>query len=355
MRKIVAILISLLTAGALHADNVHYVITGNVDAADGDAVVLSGYNIRKTIAKTKVLNKSFTFEGDYPREAFARIDCGRNYANFIFVADTIVIDFEQHRAASGGELNEKYGDYRRTTKNLYAAADSIKADLQAKGLDETAAMNAFKENFTPLLAKHKEMQKAIILDNPNGLGEAVLQDYQQDCTFEEWDSLYALMPAPLKELKVTTETTERLDKMRKTQVGCMFLDIEGQNLDGTAAKLSDYVGKGKYVLVDFWASWCGPCRQEAKETLMPLYEKIKDDDRIMILGVATWEEAGKTTEALKTLGYKWQQIIGAGMTPLKQYGFNGIPMIMLFSPEGRIIARDIRGANIISAVEEALK
>lgn len=81
-----------------------------------------------------------------------------------------------------------------------------------------------------------------------------------------------------------------MEKATATDKGAMFKDIEWRSVDGKISKLSDYVGKGKYVLVDFWASWCGPCRQEASTTLKPVYEKYGSDQRFEFLGVATWDD-----------------------------------------------------------------
>lgn len=136
--------------------------------------------------------------------------------------------------------------------------------------------------------------------------------------------------------------------MRNSQPGMQFIDFDAMALDGSMVKLSDYVGKGKYVLIDYWASWCGPCKEEAEETLRPLYEKFKDDGRFMILGVGTWEKPERTIKALEKLKYPWTQIVGAGKVPMVLYGFSGIPEIMLIGPDGKIVGRELRGEGLFS-------
>lgn len=117
--------------------------------------------------------------------------------------------------------------------------------------------------------------------------------------------------------------------------------------EGKTQKLSDYVGNGKYTLVDFWASWCGPCRHE-----IPYIKAAKEkygSDNLTILGVATWDKPEDTMKAIKDLGISWPQIMNAQKVGSDTYGISGIPEIILFSPEGEILARGLRG-KLIDAI-----
>lgn len=120
-------------------------------------------------------------------------------------------------------------------------------------------------------------------------------------------------------------------------------------------RLSDYVGRGKYILVDFWASWCGPCRGEVPN-LKAVYDEFGGDD-FEIVSVAVWDRAEDSFEAIEEEGMNWTQIVCSAKTnqvPTQVYGIEGIPQIILIDPDGKVIGENLRGSKIRTAVKKAL-
>ena len=169
-----------------------------------------------------------------------------------------------------------------------------------------------------------------------------------------FDSLYALAGDFVRNHPDIVREHERLEQLERTAIGAMFTDftIEHGNADGSAVRFSDYVGKGKYVLVDFWASWCGPCKEEMP-VLKEVYKRFKGD-KFEILGIAVSDKRADTEAVVPELGITWPVIYDAQDIPTSIYGINAIPHIILFGPDGRIVARELRGEKIAETLSPLL-
>jgi carboxyl-terminal processing protease len=133
-------------------------------------------------------------------------------------------------------------------------------------------------------------------------------------------------------------------------VGQKFRDFSVVN-DGKTTRLSDYVGRGQYVLVDFWASWCAPCRHEIP-VLITAYGKYKDKG-LIVLGVAVNEKPQYSLLFAKQMKIPYSLMLNAQQNSIEDaYGFTGIPHTILFAPDGTILARGLRGVDIDKKLEE---
>ena len=182
------------------------------------------------------------------------------------------------------------------------------------------------------------------------VARGLLNDYSYGKQLESESFDEELSAKREKEEKEKEDT--RIENEKKTDEGSMFVDFEVE-YEGKVTHLSDYVGKGKYVLVDFWASWCGPCCAEIP-FLKDVWEKYKGDN-FEVVGVPSWDEPDKTLKSIKKYGIEYPQMINAQSAGTDAYGISGIPKIILFAPDGKILARGLRGTEIEEAVKKYVK
>lgn len=234
---------------------------------------------------------------------------------------TIIVDCNERFPVSGGDLNQKYKDYINKLNSLATDSDS----------QNKVWKDVFKENYD------------------NGLGEYVLINAGFSCSPTEWADAISLLDDETKAMTGINNITERMEIIKLTWEGQPFIDLEGKSIDGKPVKLSDFVGKGKYVIADFWASWCGGCIIEARESLLPLYNEYKENPDVQFIGIAFDD----VKEAVEKLELPWQQIMDCEKA-MDIYSTYSIPEIVIFAPDGTILNRRLQGNETANKLHQIL-
>lgn len=244
-------------------------------------------------------------------------------------------DYEAFYKTYENKLAELKHEYQEGGEEFEAAAEQLYEEINS-GM-KTLALNTYSANKSNIL----------------GLRSISTQIY--DLTLEELDSLLTDAPAFVSGDKTIDHVYKAKLQEQNTAPGKMFVDFEGRNPQGEVSRLSDYVGRGKYVLVDFWASWCGPCKREIPN-IKELYDKYTQKG-LVVIGVAVWDKDNSgSRQVMEQLGMPWNQIfMGEDKTPTELYGIIGIPHIILFGPDGTIVKRDLRGDDMKSTVSALFK
>lgn len=247
-----------------------------------------------------------------------------------------------------GGANSAYGQFmnRRTEINdVYRDAVKGQKDFMSE---------VVKKASVTYQTQMEQLWKEIVEMNfDNAAGAAVLADMCRSIKENETFDAYYEKVVYAKLFPELDARKAYFKQLAKTSEGKMFIDFDGKSVEGKSVKLSDYVGKGKYVVVDFWASWCVPCKKEIPN-LIAVEKKYGGKD-FMVLGINVWDKEDKFKAALKTEKINYPQIFVDKREVTSTYGITGIPQIMLFGPDGKVVKRDLRGEAIEYAVKECLK
>lgn len=336
----------------------NYRIDGIAPAdANGQWVYLYKPSGQGASDSVQIANGRFTLERAVAEDGLiAHLVIPRSY-NLSFIPEEGIIKADLAASgATGTPLNDEHTKKSKYRKGLIEEAraklKSIRAD---KNLDDKAKEEAQEKVSDELYAKIKPLAEADLKEHPNdAIGLIALQNLlgMEDVNVAKAEALLQQAGDRLRAEESITKMVARLRRVEATQAGAQFVDFEGVDDANKAVRLSDYVGKGHYVLVDFWASWCGPCRREIAHL-----KKVRDaytDKGLVILGTVVWDEMEDHLKAMKELEITWPQIFNK-TEATELYGIAGIPQIILFDPAGKIVARDLRGEEINKLLDKALQ
>ena len=336
----------------------NYRIDGMAPAdANGQWVYLYKPSGQGASDSVQIANGRFTLERAVVEDGLiAHLVIPRSY-NLSFIPEEGIIKADLAAiAATGTALNDLHAQKAKAREALETETRGrLKAIRADKNLDDKAKEEAQEKIVNEFYGKIKPLAEADLKEHSNdAIGLIALQNLlgMEGVTVAKAEALLQQAGDRLRAEESITKMVERLRRVEATQAGAQFVDFEGVDDANKAVRLSDYVGKGHYVLVDFWASWCGPCRREIAHL-----KKVRDtytDKGLVILGTVVWDEMEDHLKAMKELEITWPQIFNK-TEATELYGIAGIPQIILFDPAGKIVARDLRGEEINKLLDKALQ
>ncbi len=249
-------------------------------------------------------------------------------------------------------------------RQLTKVMEGSKSQLESLGQRYNAAgqagkaeeMKAIEKEYFTIQKGNTARIKSLIRHNATAVasGFAVGAFLNPEDEFPFADSVAAIQRKANPDSPFTKELTARLEPLRATAPGTQAPDINLPQPDGSKLALSSL--RGKYVLVDFWASWCGPCRQE-NPNVVRAYNQFKDKG-FTIYSVSLDQDKGKWEKAIAADGLTWHHVSDlAGWQSVAgaAYGVKAIPQSFLLDPQGKIIAKNLRGEALAAKLAEVLK
>jgi peroxiredoxin len=334
-----------------------YTLQGKVDAPDGTKVYLMSFGDVPKKDSTTVQGNHFAFKGRVAEPTWygLRLPAVKHYAGLFVENHPLTVelpaDAQARPIVKGSAAQDEYNTYDQQWKAITQKAGSIYEMLKQAtpaGAKE-ATPEARKEadvRFAALEAESKQIAEAYVQAHPNSVVAASIVQWRfvDFPNYDEANKLYKQLGPVAKASEPGRSVNKFMTTWDKTAVGTKP-EFAQADTNGKQVKLSDF--RGKYVLVDFWASWCAPCRAE-NPNVKAMYSKYHGQG-FEVVGVSLDSKKEPWLKAVETDGLAWTQLSdlqGWKNAVALQYGIAAVPQNFLVDPQGKVIAKNLRGEEL---------
>lgn len=371
MKKIALLVFTALLVIACNKEGYEVVVSA-VGVENGQKAYLETQGDLGAVAldTAVVENGKFKFEGklkDGIELAFVRIETLNGTIPMILENGTITIEVNkdtiQKSKIGGTAQNDSFQAYNDETKVIYDKMAKFQELNQQKMMEaqqaqDTATVNSLMKDFGKFQEDMNDQSKKFIEKNPKSLVSSLLVEnflMRNSLKLEEVKVLFEKLDKSLFTTKSGKNVKKLYESLSAVNIGSMAPDFSGPSPDGKTISLKESMGK--VTLIDFWASWCGPCRQE-NPNVVAMYNELHEKG-LNIIGVSLdkFGDDAKWKEAIAKDGLTWNHVSNLKQwdEPIAvQYNVKSIPATFLLDASGKIVAKDLRGEELKAKVKELL-
>ncbi|TXH23267.1 MAG: AhpC/TSA family protein [Chitinophagaceae bacterium] len=375
MKKIISTLLVAAPTLLMAQQQLPFTITGKAPTIKAPAKVFLTYKSGSDTVtdSVNIVKGKFNFKGNVTdaTQAVLSIDhtgntVGRKTdSKVIYLAKekiTVAVkDSVKNAIVTGSAINKEYALYQKALEASQNAIADINKEYAAAPEDkkkDAAFTKGLQDRYAKIMEDQKVSLSDFISNNPNSIFslDALRTIAGSKIDLKLIEPLFNHLSAAVKATKKGEAFAKRIESAKIIQIGKVAPDFTQNDVNDKPVKLSDF--RGKYVLIDFWASWCGPCRAE-NPNVVEAFNKFKDKN-FTILGVSLDrpDAKDKWLAAIEKDNLTWTQVSDLKFWEnevARQYGINAIPQNYLIDPNGVIVAENLRGEKLQEKLAEILK
>lgn len=372
MKKILLLATLSILASCNKIGENEYLITGNAQGVEnGKMAILQVQNEMGPVSKdtVKVENGKFEFKGKFsegPEIGFILIESVNNgMVPFILESGEINISVDkdtiQKSKINGTENNDKFQEYNDGSSIIFKKMIAFqKANqqkfIEARKANDTSVINSLSKQNMDFQTQMDKFSQNFVEKNPTAfLSSLLLENFigRQTLEAEKILKLYNNLSSDIKKTKSGIRVSEFVKKQKAITIGSSAPNFSAPNPEGKTTSLKESLGK--VTIIDFWASWCGPCRAE-NPNVVALYNKFHGKG-LNIIGVSLDKDADQWKEAIAKDKLTWTHIsnLKYWKEPIvEMYDVKSIPATFILDSNGKIVAKDLRGAELKAKIAELL-